>query len=257
METKGRMNANTNQDTKPKASEQKTERTSPSDIVELPVVGHIGALQFVEEALQLHMEVLKSSDAEGEIMILEEVIKLNQAIRDRASNDMLGSRVDALHEAIDSLVKASDDLVEGAQAQVAEYAQDFENQSQMRQKQMKGHSHDTLCVIDEEITRRMSAIERSAQLQEKLEDERAELMLEIGTIEDALRFGDTVSADAHEPSKTVLVQQKLNLDAKIEALLQARDNNERTIGELKRYDEAMKTLKRGLAPEIFEEDLKL
>lgn len=241
--------------TGPKATLQSAESTSATSVVELPPVSHMSALQFIEEALQLHLDELQHSEAEGEAMILKEMLKLIQSIHEGAGNDVLGARVDALHETVDGLVKASNDLVEGAQAQVLEYADEFKKQAEGCSTQAKC-KHVTISVISDEISRRMVAVEESSHIQEELEDQRAELTQEIENIEEIIRHSDDTGVKEQQKTKIELVRQMQKLDARIKTLLQARDVNEQTIGKLKRYDEAMKILKKGLEPEIFGEDVK-
>ncbi len=192
------------------------------------------AVQYTEDELATHLQ-LGTADTESKRLLAETIVSLIRAIGLGQDNKELSKAVDELLNTVEQLDSAAADLVAGAEAQVAELAEQLEHGQPNPQVRL----NTTLDQICAELRRREQWSDAVRNIQEHLENERDKKTEQLSMTSQLLSLGACEDEQTAKMEKARLETELASEGGIINSIIDLLAENDREIGTLLAYRQAV------------------
>ena len=220
----------------------------PDNVVDLSNVREVSrAVYYVRAELETHLN-LDTAHSDGKLLLVQNLLAVvGQISSGRGGNDLL-TALDELLQTVTDLGEAGTDLLAGANAQIAELAEELEAAQAVQANLSAPISLERIAA---EIERREAALTRISEAQVRLEDECRGMEGKLGTLTQLL---DHEAAD--DPEKTRVAKQELEQKLaastdRLGGMVRSYEENTREIQMLTAYRNAVALIAKGLPSSFF------
>jgi hypothetical protein len=206
-------------------------------------------IEYILEELQTHIQ-LGTADTTGKVLILQSLVGVIKSLSLDQTRAELSQAVDELLNTVTLLDQATVDLIAGAEAQVAELAEELES---------GGHETSAIQIadIDSELERRREMRERIARIQEDLENQQDETRERLSTITQLLTHGASENEKKDKEEKRKFEIRLEAYEKTIASVIDAIATNDREVELLTSHRNARILVNEGLPADIIGKKIEI